>query len=217
MSRPTVLVMARAPRPGRCKTRLEPLLGPEGCAALQRGLILHTLAFARAVGDVVLAYDPPDAREEMAALVGEATNLLVQAGDGLGERLAHASGAVLAERSGPLLVVGTDMPRLGAFHARGALEDLAAGCDAAVGPALDGGYYLIAFARALPELFALPTPAWGGPEVLARTLALAREAGLAVGMLRAERDLDTPADARAALADPLYPAEIAALLHPPSA
>lgn len=205
--------MARAPRPGRCKTRLEPLLGPGGCARLQRGLIAHTLAFARAVGDVVLAYDPEDAEAEMAAVAGEEVVLLPQRGDGLGERLAHASADVLAERSGPLLVVGTDMPRLGSFHAEGALGDLAEGYDAAVGPALDGGYYLIALARPLPALFALPAAAWGGPEVLARTLELAREAGLAVGMLRPERDLDTPADARAALADPLYPPEIAALLR----
>ena len=62
-------------------------------------------------------------------------------------------------------------------------------------------------------MFALPSEAWGGPRVLQLSLQAAAEAGLSLGMLRGERDLDTPADARAALADPRFPDDIAAALR----
>lgn len=212
---PAALIMARAPRPGFAKTRLQPLLGAQGCARLQATLIARAArwALSAAPGGVHLAYDPADAAQEIAALVSPEVVLRAQRGSDLGQRLTAATGEILDGGSRPLLVVGTDLPTLGAVHARAALADLAAGCDFAVGPALDGGYYLIAIDRPRPELFALPPDVWGGPEVLALTLAAAREVGLSLGLLRSERDLDTPEDARAALADPTLPRELAALLR----
>jgi uncharacterized protein len=214
---PAALVMARAPRPGACKTRLEPLLGAEGCARLQAVLIRRAAAWAAhaAPGRAFVAFDPPDALEEVAPLVPAGTDLLAQAGGHLGERLAAAVERVFAlAGGGPLLVAGTDVPRLSGAHAEAALTDLANGCDASFGPALDGGYYLAALAAPHPELFGLRQDAWGGPTVLARTLEIAREHGLELGLLRYERDLDTPLDARALLADPLSPPDVVAALRP---
>ncbi len=212
---PAVLVMAKAPRPGHAKTRLEPLLGRAGCARLQAALVTRAARWAHAVvdADTWVAFDPPDARSELARLVGPDVRLLPQVPGDLGQRIAAAATSIHAARPGPVLVVGCDVPALGPQHARAALDDLADGCQIVVGPALDGGYYLLAVAEDRPELFDLPSQAWGGPEVLALTLARAQ--GLSLGLLRAERDLDTPDDVRAALADPLIAPGLAELLSPP--
>lgn len=237
MPTPAVLIMARAPRPGECKTRLEPLLGAEGCARLQSALIGRALAWAGEIGaEPWIAFTPADAGEEVAAdlppdrlfpqrgdlptyhLVPQRGDdphrrLFPQRGDDLGARLADATARVLAEHGGPLLTIGTDLPTLRPLHAHAALGDLEAGCDVSVGPAADGGYYLAAQREAHPELFALPPDAWGGPSVFELTIAAAHAAGLSLGMLRLEIDLDTPADARWLLLDHALPEEIGAILR----
>jgi hypothetical protein len=112
-----------------------------------------------------------------------------------------------------LLIVWPDLPRLDRAHARAALTDLETGCDVVLGPAVEGGLYLIAIARPLPRLFALPENAWRSPDVMAVGVAAAREAGLEIGILRVERALHRPADVRAALADPLLPDEFRTVLR----
>jgi len=212
----SALVMAKAPRPGTVKTRLEPLLGPEGCAALQAALIATAARWAltaAAPGGTYLAFAPSDAEGELRDLVGPGVTLIPDASGDLGDRLAGATGRVMAARPGPLLVAGTDLPALAAEHARAALAALDGGADVCFGPAADGGYYLVGLRRPAPELFALGD-AWGGPDVLERSLALARAGGLRTALLGEERDLDVPADARAALEDPRVPAEVARALRP---
>ncbi len=205
------VVLAKAPRPGLCKTRLEPLLGADGCARLQEVLIRRAAAWAAAAGPAYVAFTPDDAAEEIAALAPGAT-LIPQAGGDLGDRLAAATGAVLEDHGGPIVLVGVDSPQLHPAHAAAAVDDLRDGIDVTVGPATDGGYYLIGLREPHPELFALPTEKWGGEEVLQLTFAAATEARLSLGMLRSERDLDDPQDARAFLADPLTPADVRAAL-----
>jgi rSAM/selenodomain-associated transferase 1 len=207
--------MAKAARPGLCKTRLAPLLGPEGCARLQAELVRRAVAWAAAVGDPYVVYTPADARDEIAALAPGAT-LLPQAEGSLGDRLAAAVREVLEDRPGPALVVGVDTPHVGPAHAEAALDDLRDGIDVTVGPSADGGYYLIGLREPHDAVFALAPELWGGPHVLVKTLEAAAIAGLTFAMLRAERDLDDEADARALLADPLTPPEIVAALRPRS-
>lgn len=213
LARLAVLVMAKAPRPGFTKTRLEPLLGPEGCARLQRVLIARAARWAAAAGEAYVAFTPQDAHDELAPLLPPGVAAFAQSGGHLGERLEHAF-AHVAEREGtPVVVVGTDQPALGAHHSRAAADDLAAGVDVTLGPATDGGYYLLGAARPDPALFALDAEAWGGPEVLGRTMRSIHDAGLSMGWLRSERDLDEPADAAALLADPRTPADVVAALR----
>jgi hypothetical protein len=101
---------------------------------------------------------------------------------------------------GPLRIVGTGCPRLGAAHAASALDDLGAGCDLVFGAALDGGWYLVALRDPRPELLAIAVLREGG---MGTVLTRARERGTTVGMLRHERVLATPQDAAALVADPL--------------
>jgi glycosyltransferase A (GT-A) superfamily protein (DUF2064 family) len=202
----TVLIMARAPRRGEVLRALEPLLGADGCVALQSALISEAVRWAHEVapGAVHVAHDPPDAGQELRALTGTSA-LFPQNGDGITGRLADAAARVFSRSSGPLLIVWPDLPVFRPVHAFAALDDLQAGCDLVLGPVIDGGLYLIGFSKPLPILFSLPEPLWRNRDVMAMSVAAVREAGLEIGLLRAERALHRPADVRAALADPMLP------------
>jgi glycosyltransferase A (GT-A) superfamily protein (DUF2064 family) len=211
---PAVLVMARAPRRGEVRRALEPLIGQDRCLALQSALLLAAVAWARALAprSIYVAHDPPDAAPELRALLGEDVQFFPQNGDGISGRLADAAARVYARGPGPLLIVWPDLPMLGEDHATAALGDLRAGCDVVFGPVFDGGFYLIAIARPLPALFALPEPVWRSADAASVALSAARDSGLEVGMLRFERALQRPSDVRAALVDPLLPEPIARAL-----
>ena len=159
-----------------------------------------------------MAFDPPDARAMFAKLVPDAAALLAQRGADLGGRMSAATDDVFELGARPLVVLGTDVPTLTASDLRAAFDALEAGHDLVLGPARDGGYYLVGLSRPLPGLFALDPALWGGDRVLAATLAASADAGLDVALLGLRRDLDTPADAQALLRDPLLPGEIASLL-----
>ncbi len=204
---PAVLVMARAPRRGQVRRALEPLLGADGCVALQSALIVQAVSWAQSVspGRVHIAHDPPDAGRELRALVGGEAAVFPQNGDGIAGRLADAAARVFTRSEAPVLIAWPDLPRLRPEHAIGAIDDLHAGCDVVLGPAIDGGFYLIGLARPLPELFSLPEQSWRSADAMTIAVTAARDAGLEVGILRAERALHRPADVRAVLADPLSP------------
>ena len=208
-----VLIMVRVPRPGRVRLALEPLLGAARCAALQRELVTRTVRWAEQVAPerVFVAHEPADAAADLRELVGNNT-LFPQNGDGVAGRLSDAVARVFMQTGGPLLIVWPDLPRLPLEHAAAALGDLEAGCDVVLGPAIDGGFYLIAIEQPMPKLFALPESVWRSADVMSLAVASARDAGLEVGILRPERALHRPADIRAALADPLLAPQMRAII-----
>lgn len=206
--------MTRAPVPGRAKTRLEPLLGPGGCARLQAELVRHTAAVANRVAPGAVFVATAGDTELVRPLVPAGVHLFAQHGRDLGARMAHGCRRVRASRPGPIVVIGTDCPALGPEHVIVALDRLVT-CDVVFGPAVDGGYYLVAHHLADPAVvFDLPPVAWGGPDVLERSLAATHAAGLTAALIDQERDLDTPADAALVRADPRTPQGIADLLAP---
>ncbi|MFF4544026.1 TIGR04282 family arsenosugar biosynthesis glycosyltransferase [Streptomyces sp. NPDC001435] len=214
---PAVLIMAKPPRPGTVKTRLHPLLGPQRCAHLQAQLIEHALDTARSTGHrTYLAYAPADhpSAHALGPPLPAGTRTLCQRGTDLGERLTLAVTDAFADGAGPLLVIGTDAPTLTRDHLIDALSTLESR-DAVLGPALDGGYYLIGMGAPHTELFALDPAWWSTDKVLTTTLELAGEAGLRTGLLAPLRDLDTPEDAAEFLVDPALPSRIAAVLASP--
>lgn len=213
----SVVVMIRAPRPGQTKTRLQPLLGAAGCAQLQHALITHTMATVAtaatgAATSVYLAVDPPDALPEIAEIAGAATGVFVQEGEHLGARMSSAIVQTARIQSGPVVLIGTDVPHLSAGHIGDAARLLEHGHDVVLGPALDGGYYLIALTRPTPEVFGIDPALWGGAGVLDATVEAARGAGLRIGFLPPLRDLNTPEDGRALAADDTVPAVIRSIL-----
>jgi glycosyltransferase A (GT-A) superfamily protein (DUF2064 family) len=212
---PAVIVMARAPRRGTVHRALEPVLGIDGALAVHTALLMRTIAWAQeTAGDLVfIAYEPADAHNEVAAVVGAGGRLFPQSGEGIASRTAAASAHVFTGGERPLLIVWPSIPRLGAAHAGGALDDLAAGCDIVLGPVFDGGLYMVGLARPVPALFSLSERTWRSPDLISAVIAAAHERDLAVGLLRAERALHRPADVRAALADPLVSPELVRVLR----
>jgi uncharacterized protein len=189
---PRVLIVAKAPIPGRAKTRLVPPLAPEQAAALQEALLLDTLAACRAEApDTAILYaDPSDARA-LARLAGPDVPLVLQEGRGLGDalRLGMARGLT----GGPTALVSSDIPGLprGALsRAFSLLEEES--CDVVLGPALDGGYWLIAMREPSDAPFeAIP---WSTPAAYAVTVQRCEAAGLEVATIDSWRDVDTPVD-----------------------
>ena len=182
-----LVVIAKAPAPGRSKTRLCPPCTPIQAAALASAALADTLAAVAAA----------PARRRVLALDGELAEMpaefevIEQRGAGLGERLGHA----LAAAGGPALVVGMDTPQLTPRVIAQAAERLARGdVDAVLGPALDGGYWTIGLRSPDPAVF------YGVPMSSDRTCAAqVRRLGqleLMVGRLPTMRDVDTIADAR---------------------
>jgi len=125
-----------------------------------------------------------------------------------GEELAGALRGALGDHHGPLLLAAPDVPRLDDALAEAALGDLAAGCALSFAPATDARPCLLALASPDDDLLRLVTARRRRDEVLAAALALGGE----VGLLRSERRLVTPGDARALALDPLAPPELVALL-----
>ncbi len=202
--RPTLVVLTRYPVPGHVKTRLVPALGAERAADLHRELAERTLAVAREARAVrgcaiEVHYDGGD-RASFAAWLGNDLDYEPQAGDDLGARLRLASEAVLLRRRGPVVLIGTDCPALATAHLASTFAGLA-GHDHVVGPARDGGYYLLGLRRPSPELF-VDVP-WGTDRVLARTLEAIRAAGRTVLILEPLADIDRPEDL------PLLPDDLA--------
>lgn len=216
--------MASAPRSGDVLLGLEPLLGADGCARLQEVLLARAAGWAAAVAPdaayVAVAPAGPGARADVGRLLPDAVELLDQRGADTAARLREACAEVFARHADadgaavrPLLLAGTDQPLLGPKHAAAALDDLGpGGCDVCFGQSFDGGHYLVGLARPLLHVLDLALGPGGGESSVWQNVEAARTAGLSIGMLRAERALATPLDARALLADPLTPAEVVAAL-----
>jgi uncharacterized protein len=192
-----IAIFARAPVAGYAKTRLAPLLGAEGAAALQAELIERTVATALASGlRPVSLWCAPDAGHALFARLAAAhgIRLFDQQGADLGARMAAAFEALTPP---PLLLIGSDCPALTPEHLRDCAAALAAGDDAVFLPAEDGGYVLVGLKEPRPELFA--GIAWGTERVMAETRARMRTAGLSWSEPAVLWDLDEPSDfARAA-------------------
>jgi rSAM/selenodomain-associated transferase 1 len=206
MERPPVAValMAKAPRAGAVKTRLCPPLTPREAAALARAFLRDAVAKVRRLHGIApaIAYAPESAREELARLApGFAP--MPQRGADLGARMRSTLAALLAAGHRAAIVMGTDAPTLPAAVLGEAVTRVAAGdVDLVVGPAEDGGYYLIGARADHPTLF--DDVAWSTGTVLATTLRRAAAAGLRAARLPAWFDVDTPDDLarlRAALAE----------------
>jgi uncharacterized protein len=183
-----LVVIAKAPRPGRSKTRLCPPCTPAEAAALA----------AAALDDTLAAVAAAPARRRLLALDGKLPDLpdgfevVAQRGHGLGERLGNA----LAAAGGPALVVGMDTPQLKSRAIAEAAERLCSGdAGAVLGPAVDGGYWTIGMREPDPAAFdGVPMSSDRTCEVQLRRLG---HLGLRVAMLPWMRDVDTIEDAHA--------------------
>jgi rSAM/selenodomain-associated transferase 1 len=204
------VLFARAARLGRVKTRLQETYGQEGALLLHRALVADSRALLRraarcagAVPYVAWSDHPAVLRRRRAAAPprppgdatrrGRARRILRQGPGDLGARLRRVIRRLLEAGHRSVVVIGSDSPTLPAGRvARAAAILDRGGADLVLGPARDGGYYLIGLRDDTPGLFArMP---WGGATLCARTLARARRLRLRVARLDPWYDVDRPAD-----------------------
>jgi rSAM/selenodomain-associated transferase 1 len=198
----SVIVFAKAPRPGHAKTRLIPLLGAEGAAALHARLIKHTLSTVRQAGfRAIYLYGAP-AEDDFLRFCAEryGAELIPQSGGDLGARMCAALADTLATSTSAVLI-GSDCPAMTPHALRGAVRALEDGKDAAFVPTEDGGYALIALKRCHPTLF--DGIAWSTSAVMEDTRARLRVVGWTWEELDLLWDVDTPEDYERLLASRL--------------
>ena len=185
-----VVVLTRAPSAGG-KTRLFAALGRPPDPALLTALLLDTLDGVRGAGvRLLVAVTPAAAREEVARLTG-ADVFAQQEGD-IGARMHAAMREAFARGARRVALIGADLPSISGTHIASAFAALDAEPDALVlGPALDGGYYLVAASRLPPVFHGIE---WSRADVLARTQDAAARAGITVALLTPLGDVDTVAD-----------------------
>ena len=187
-----LLIFLKDPEPGQVKTRLAASIGADEASRAYRACVETTLARLRPLRqEAVLYVEPPDAIGKVDAWLGDGWVLRPQRGRTLGERLARATAEAFADGAARVAVVGTDSPWIAPADIEDAFRALER-ADVAVGPAEDGGYYLIGLARPTPALF--DGIAWSTPAVYAQTCARAAALGLRLAPLREGYDVDRVED-----------------------
>jgi hypothetical protein len=195
-----LIIFTRYPEPGTTKTRLIPVLGPEGAAALQRRLTTRIAATARQLriarnAAAEIWHEGGDA-DLLREWLGEDFGYRPQGEGSLGERMARCFAEAFAAGAQRALIVGADIPGITAAHLNSAFEILRKR-DLVIGPAPDGGYYLMGAASAgfaqTPSYLG-PAIDWGSPQVLSRTLEAVRASGLSFALLEPLADIDRPED-----------------------
>ena len=197
-----IAVMAKAPRPGHVKTRLQSVLDPAEAAALGAAFLqditrnLHEAASIVPIAPFV-AYAPLGQEARFDGLLAPGTDLILADGsggdapgvDGFGRALLHATRSLLAKGYGAACVLGADNPTIPtAMLAEAARRLLAPGRRAIIGPAEDGGYWLLGMQAPEPLLYA--RIAWSTDQAAAQTAARAAEAGIAMESLGTWYDVD---------------------------
>ena len=191
---PHLLVFARVPALGRVKSRLAAGIGQPAALAVYHELLAITNAAIVEAGVPATVWLADAAGPEPTpAEIREwaAHQACCQPEGDLGARMTTAFAAAFAAGAGRVAIIGTDCPGLRAAHLTQAFAELDT-ADLVLGPATDGGYYLLGLRQPQPELFA--HKAWSTDSVLADTLADAQRLGLRVALLPALRDVDTAAD-----------------------
>lgn len=195
-------IMAKAPLPGRAKTRLVPPLSPEEAAALSAAFLRDMTENLRTLSESVpvapyIAYAPAKSETFFDGLLAPGTDLLLADGSielpdsvkGFGRCLLHAVQGLFDKGFSSVCLLNSDSPTLPTSYLRRAAELLAAHGDRVVlGPAEDGGYYLIGLKRPHAHLFT--GIAWSTETVAAQTRARAREADIPITELSPWYDVD---------------------------
>jgi hypothetical protein len=183
------------PRPGGVKARLASQLGPDYAARLSRALADRALERMAPIGEFArrVVFTPEESRPALTAWLPRET-LWPQVGKDLGERRSNALARAFDEGFSRVAIAGYDIPRLDRDRVLRAFAALAEH-DVVIGPARDGGYYLIATRAPCPGLFeGIP---WGTAAVLGETLRRAGDLGLRVRTLESLRVVETLSDLRA--------------------
>jgi rSAM/selenodomain-associated transferase 1 len=197
MYRQDLIIFLKAPRAGHVKTRLAREIGPEAALAAYGTLVNRLIGNLSSLASVELRFAPDDAVHEIEAWRREGWQSRPQCAGDLGDRLRTAFDEAFARGARRAVIIGSDCPYLTVTDLRLAFTALKSH-DLVLGPATDGGYWLIGLRRSCPRLFSrIP---WSTGVVFHETLRRARLANLKVKSLRRLSDVDTASDWRHFLA-----------------
>jgi len=187
----TLVIMAKAPRPGGVKTRLAAGLRPDAILGLYRCLLEDTIELAQSLDGIETAMmSPADDVEELSSIAGRGVRVVAQTGTGLAAALTAVFENFAADGR-RVVAFNSDSPHLPPSKIRQAFEALTV-CDLVVGPTHDGGYYLVGATARHPGLFA--TAALGTTNALDTLLARAASLKLSVRLTDPFYDIDVPED-----------------------
>jgi rSAM/selenodomain-associated transferase 1 len=190
-----LIVFLKAPRAGSVKTRLGQEIGMEPARAAYCELVDGLLENLSNLSELELRVSPDDAETEIAHWLKPSWRVTKQGEGDLTQRLNRAFEEAFQSGAKHVLVIGSDCPDVTEQHIHCAWEALASSqnhFDVVLGPATDGGYWLVGLNKPTPGLFQeIP---WSSEKVLEKTLALASSASLKVKLLRTLSDIDTKAD-----------------------
>jgi len=189
-----VLVFARLPEKGCVKTRLEKRLSQDIVLKLYKAFVEDILAILeKGRFKHTVCYWPPDSESDMKNWLGSSRDYMPQSGDDLGQRMRNAFQKVFAESTQQALLIGTDIPDLDPGIIEQAFHVLSKN-DMTIGPAEDGGYYLIGFNSHTFCKDVFNGVSWGSGQVFKETMQKARQLSLRVHTLPKWLDIDTPED-----------------------
>ena len=190
-----LIIFTRYPQPGKTKTRLIPALGVEGAANLQRQMTEFTLSKVKKFQlEAGISFEIRFAGGDLQLMqnwLGTELNYQLQGDGDLGKRMKNSFLSAFNQGSQEVVIIGIDCPGVNAQVLAEAFEKVR-NCDLLLGPAVDGGYYLIGLKRAIGELFI--TIDWGTAKVLQQTVDIAEQLNLSVASLRTLADVDRPED-----------------------
>jgi rSAM/selenodomain-associated transferase 1 len=191
-NRPVLVIMAKAPRPGRVKTRLIPGLSPDTVTDFYRCLLNDTLALALSLNGVDVAIMCPALDvNDLAQLAGQNVSVISQSGEGLAAGLTSVFRHFTDGSQRSTIAFNSDSPHLPRSVLEAAFEALAAH-DVVIGPTFDGGYYLIGAKASYPALFVRDD--MGTNTALETLLSRARELALSIGFVDTFYDIDLAED-----------------------
>jgi hypothetical protein len=192
-----LVIMAKAPLPGKTKTRLCPPFTPQEAARLYQALLQDTLALANRLAQAdpsvtaVVAFSPPEAYAVFTGLATPETRLVGVQGKDIGGCLSQALGAMFRSGYSKVLALSSDSPSLPIECLEQAYASLEAS-ELVFGPALDGGYTLVGMKQFYPEVFT--GIEWSSAQVLTQSLQRAAALGLTTALTPEWYDIDTAAD-----------------------
>jgi rSAM/selenodomain-associated transferase 1 len=186
-----LIIFVKAPRPGTVKTRLAREIGEAAACAAYCRMVNDLRSNLARLEPVEIRFTPDDARKEVVQWLRPGWRLAPQGVGELGTRLQAAFAQAFASGSKRVVVIGSDCPTVTASDIELGWNELQAH-DMVIGPAQDGGYWLIGLRSARPRLFQEIN--WSTSTVLVETLKRAEAAGLKVKLMRQRSDIDSPAD-----------------------
>ncbi|ALB43201.1 hypothetical protein AA650_24585 [Anabaena sp. WA102] len=194
-SKQHLIIFTRYPEPGTTKTRLIPVLGEVGAANLHKQMTEHTIfqvkELQRTTRVSVEVRFTGGNLEKMQNWLGNDLKYQSQGEGDLGAKMERSLINAFNQKAERVIIIGTDCPDLNSQILTTAFEELKV-CNLVLGPALDGGYYLIGLQQPIAELFT--NISWGTAQVFVKTVEIAQKLNLSMSYLQTLADIDRPED-----------------------